>query len=406
MKVIKPFKFRILGLVLALALATASSVWAQSDRGNGGDVTTHDHREAWLVGPAGESFRYCVMKSEQFKISDERFANRLNRALKEWRRLFWKAGVSNESDPDPRRWYPLYSAKQVPCDGTEHLTFYLGATDAVVDVVKKQYRNPTAFHFRLKAAGQNGTGKGFIWLANPNSIHAATGQACSNGVCRSIAFPDWTANDELLDMFLIHELGHAYGIPHIEGTIMAENLVQLVTVYGKERREIEWSRELISNFPGGAKLYPTRSSLFEPRFPTQDGSQRVFGLLMSRDERRVRVSLAQPDLNPPAMPSFRLLPDLLRFEFNPEDSREQFLNSQEIICIPQRFENASGRCYKNFAWSIPVQVTDERGQVLPGIFEYNLSRRSFDYDPGRLAHPYLLKIYLHGKWVPAFEARF
>lgn len=388
-------------LVLSIVVAgvlSAASVFAQADRGNGGDETTSEDRTAWLVGNSGDSFTYCLDRDSTFQMSDEQFNVRLKRALKGWRSIFISRGVVDETNPNPKKWYPLYSARQVPCDGNEQLKFYLGSTDSLIEIVKKQYRNPTAFHFRLKPADYSVTGKGLIWFSKPKSVRDA--------------FPNWLENEELFDMFLIHELGHAYGIPHIEGTIMTENLVALARDQGKERREIEWNRELISNFPKKmARVYPARSELFEQRFPAGDGGSRVFAFGLFRDRNTIRGSLAQPALHPAAFSAlnpldFRILPDLLSFEFDAEGSSEQIFGTQEILCIPQRSIEGSRTCYKNFSFSVPVSVKDERGVSLPGIFEYNLSRSSFRNEGADLASPYRLKVYLEGSWKTAFEARF
>jgi hypothetical protein len=106
-------------------------------------------------------------------------------------------------EPDFR----TYGRVNEKCDGSEDLTIYYGVENELVRAARSLYDNPAAFAHLESYDEETGAGKGFIWIDRSPEVlyHSHHRQA-----------------------LVLHEMGHAFGIDHISGTIMDENIAGLL----------------------------------------------------------------------------------------------------------------------------------------------------------------------------------
>jgi len=217
--------------LLTLSLSTVSVGFAGQSTGNGGDTLRPESGSAWFLGDA--PVKYCVVSKGLPSLRPAVISDSFVRAYETWVRY---VSVKRPSQTTP---YGFFFSKTLSalesCNGTEDLTIYYGEQNEEVRKYASQHTNPIAFAVRTSYDMNSGRGKGFIWIAPAGALVS------------SERFPDWERPGQL-DGVLLHEVGHVFGCDHVEGTIMAADLIGSLRTqrdrYVDRLRSIDQEREL------------------------------------------------------------------------------------------------------------------------------------------------------------------
>jgi hypothetical protein len=129
------------------------------------------------------------------------------------------------------------------CQGNEDLTFKLGTLDTQDRAEISKHVRPASFALRQSYDIKKGWGKGFIWVAPIGFLN----ESDQSGETQ---YPDWRRSYSL-EGILLHEWGHVFGTPHVDGTVMSKNIYLQVISTIEERRKfatkIDYTRELVVN---------------------------------------------------------------------------------------------------------------------------------------------------------------
>jgi hypothetical protein len=161
---------------------------------------------------SGDEISYCVRAKSP---SDRKKVEALvYRAMEDWVELTFQSyafdTVVDHFDPaGPNTLRPRELSRLVKnCDGHEDLTVYYGIEDGRVKQARRQYDNPLGFAQLERFDEASANARGFIWISDAPEVRAAEAHL------RSLVY---------------HELGHVFGVPHVDGTVMEANLAAEIT---------------------------------------------------------------------------------------------------------------------------------------------------------------------------------
>jgi hypothetical protein len=191
-------------------------------KSHGGDTRYPYEGTAWF-GKGDRTVKYCVEIDSEFNVNAENVDAEIHHALRTWRSyLEKKLDISTDI---LRAEVSVKFEKQHSCNGNPDLSFYFGGTPDLVKDQLPHYNDPVAFAYRTEYDMKNSWGKGFIWVTNPKIFKL--------GRWPNSPFDflmDWNRPFALRGI-LLHELGHVFGIEHVEGTIMTENILEFIAAH-------------------------------------------------------------------------------------------------------------------------------------------------------------------------------
>jgi len=217
---------------IVFVVVAAQGAFAGHEGGNGTDNSRAEDGSAWFLGE-GNTIKYCLEATADFGLSQQAAGVEIRAAFSTWAQYIQDKKVNQSPFPTALT-IAHKTLEMTACDGTEDLKFELGFDDDEIKKFKSKYENPTAFAERVQYDKKAGWGKGIIWVSKARVVDPNMG------------FPEWT-DDKLLRAILLHELGHVYGVEHIQGTIMDSNLSQLLEkgdIKGSLRTRIDGARDL------------------------------------------------------------------------------------------------------------------------------------------------------------------
>ncbi len=208
---------------------------------------------------------YCIDIDEQnFGISHDRAKKVIERSIDRWKQSFSQANNSYYTSKDLQPYAPLLIATQQfaeeACSPHTDLRFQLGRlSDDQAHLIPKR-DSVIGMAVRAKYDTVNLRGRGFIFVA----AHKGPFKPSAH----SFASDPWSVCDGcIFEATITHELGHVFGVPHLEGDkvfLMSEKFVEIMTdkvnvmAIKEEKIGAEW---LDKSFPpGGIFSFPKRFS--------------------------------------------------------------------------------------------------------------------------------------------------
>jgi hypothetical protein len=181
----------------------------------GGDNPAFEDGSAWFVGD--RPIHVCYEVASGFFPSRPAVdvAQTIDTASRSWSDYLEATHLFENQDSDHSK-LVFHLSIMVSCDGSEDLKIYFGGTNEEIEKAKAKYSNPTGLAQRTQYDLNTAWGKGFIWIAPP---------AVSNYTDK--LFPNWSVPDNL-GAILLHEFGHVLGCAHVAGTIMQEDIAELL----------------------------------------------------------------------------------------------------------------------------------------------------------------------------------
>lgn len=175
------------------------------ERGNGSDYITSEGHAAWFSGQ-GKVFSYCVKTAPAFGMTEQDAKLVIDEAITMWR------DYARERAPDSQ---VVFTGRlESHCSQNTDLVFDLGSKQA--NTTKDVQHLGLAIRKNIDAKTK--WSKGTIWIAAQGSIEL---DEIDSTVTKT--FPDWSEKNALRAVVL-HELGHVFGVEHIELTVMDEKL--------------------------------------------------------------------------------------------------------------------------------------------------------------------------------------
>ncbi|MGE0174219.1 MAG: hypothetical protein AB7T49_15590 [Oligoflexales bacterium] len=191
---------------------------------------------AWFVDRS-RTVQYCVETSPDFGIDRTTILQSVDQAINTWTSFIKSRAIHTIYDQDDafrpdlyrgRNSLALKYAYQDSCEKSD-LRFFIGVNDKPeIQTAKGNFFEPISFAERtdedFRENVKAGWGNGFVWLAPSSEM------------------PDpkyWTNQPKRLIGMLIHEMGHVYGVPHLDGTIMMSEIYAFLL---NEKNQSRWDQ--------------------------------------------------------------------------------------------------------------------------------------------------------------------
>lgn len=216
--------------------------FAGHEVGNGGD-NYYKQIGAWFGDPSQE-VKYCVHSVEGFSQNKDQLLQIIDKAIDTWIKYHNSNPISGSMHQSiSKNWTSL-----AECNGSENVRFFFGADSELIRKRKKSYSKPLSLSFLTKSDQNDKDDQGTVWITKPGSYPIKTDEK----------FPNW--NQEFrLQAYLIHVMGHIWGVPHVDGTIMREEVHTLISKpesvkLRKMLASIDHQKQVITNIDPSDKL--------------------------------------------------------------------------------------------------------------------------------------------------------
>ena len=208
--------------VLSLFVISNTALAKAGGWSSGGGELIKDVRNPWFLNNV-KVVKYCVLIDERnFGVDRSQAADSVKKAI-----AYWKAEFPAAVLPDMQGFGRLRIATQEfvesTCDKRTDIVFQFGL---LTGNQKKFLRDPHEFGaiaVRTNYEASSMTGKGFVYVSPERGPLAYDRSSAADNA--------WSGNDgQFLNLTLIHELGHVFGLPHVGsfGDLMSEGFVEAI----------------------------------------------------------------------------------------------------------------------------------------------------------------------------------
>jgi hypothetical protein len=196
-------------ILSAAILSTVVLAKAGTELGNGMDNYPLHAGAAWFLGEK-RTIQACVNLDKNFGMAKAEVIKDIENAFQMWVDYinFRRIDLISINGMYP---YAKKLTLNPNCAGNEDLVFELGTRSKIINEARSKLENPTAFSYRTMFDMKEAWSLGLIWVIENYGIDANKN------------FPDWAKTYHFKSVIL-HELGHIFGVPHVPGTIMAQDL--------------------------------------------------------------------------------------------------------------------------------------------------------------------------------------
>ncbi len=359
----------ISALLLVAAVFSGPSLAGDGGYSGGGGDQIRGPNEVFVwFGRRDRTVNVCLDVSKKFGLSENILKSEVKNALDTWvdyiktRKIGWSLRLAPDEKlnfPDAYKAYksPVGFAKEYHisdiCSGTEDLTFFFGSENEEVAKDKQKHLDPLAFAQLSSFNKRKLWGKGYIWVAaNTSKIK-------------------WEKEGKL-QAILLHEIGHTYGIDHIEGTIMTKGIKNLIADDKNAFlfNSIDHNRTLVLEDSNDYSKFTFTAPIVLRNVPHLSPLSKLYEFYNESFSVDTRISIEAVDRN---SSNFRIYGPRINAKFESdfgakEDIRGDFVFSHKGFKTQLR---SSGRIlYGNFV--------NFEGKTLPAILSVNLPDRS-DY---------------------------
>ncbi len=209
---------KILFLIFISNITLAGIEW-----GNGGNIGSHHaNNTAWFIDDSTQ-INYCIKRHEFFSLELEKAQKQIRAAINTWVTYINDIDkLSYKMEPNQHKAHFFSkSFNYVKNCNKAQLKFYLGYKLRDRDFRKtlEQYKSVAAFSKR-EDFGKSVT-SGYIYIKNSNQFYHDKKDNIN------IPIPNWRSPGSF-HAIILHELGHVFGVDHHNGTIMRNDLVDLL----------------------------------------------------------------------------------------------------------------------------------------------------------------------------------
>ncbi len=205
---------RKLGLSIGL-LAISGFGYSGHSSGSGGDRLEISQSSAWFLSDMRKdrTISYCMDVDENFGLSLHRIRDAVESSILKWTTYLQAKGVNNENYAPLTSQFTLVES----CNKDVDLTLYFGTLNERTLPLVDRYYQPVGLAYKERYDYKQLWSKGFIWFAGNKRYPLKQGSEDAS------AFPDWSIPDAL-HAVILHELGHVFGVPHVDHTIMRDDI--------------------------------------------------------------------------------------------------------------------------------------------------------------------------------------
>lgn len=236
--------------------------------GGAGEIT--DEGNPWFLG-SHKPIDYCVAVDPNFPLSTATVQKLIWESFREWKQVLQGYGLDRPDLIGPfqdgeKRGLALNVRQVEKCDDPEHqLRFKIGIVDEEMEgFFKIHTRSIVGVAHRRDYDHQTFRTGGFIWVAPQGWIpQTQLRGSLPEGVA---GFPDWE-QDNHFKTILLHEIGHVFGFPHLDYTIMREDIFEHLWVDLSSMEPIELNREIETTAIRMSPFFSAEPLQGDSRFP-------------------------------------------------------------------------------------------------------------------------------------------
>lgn len=197
------FKFLVILILIEFSATAGDGI------SSGGGAGKHDNDGsdlAWWYSLEDKPIKVCIEVGDDSGISKEILGQLLVNSQETWRNYF-RARARMFSDNFRGLDHGMEILEE--CDGKESLTLYFGVENPAIQSAKAEFGSSYAFIKKTKMGHGLDFDAGFIWIEGLGKERRL--------------FSDIQKQDMVAGLIL-HELGHAWGNEHVDGTIMDKDI--------------------------------------------------------------------------------------------------------------------------------------------------------------------------------------